>query len=138
MVTKKRKPNRTSFKKGVVTNPRGGGATLPIMKTFKEYTTKVVAEMYTDLMNYSTDELNLIIDDPKTGALRVIIAQTLLRDIKNKEMGYAERVLNRIIGPVPSVQEVGSVGGGPLPVPPVINIIKHEVAKDAGTTSPAS
>jgi len=126
------------FKKGVVTNPKGRGASLPLLKAFKEYTTKTVAEMYTDLMNYSTDELQLIVEDPKTGALRVIIAQTLLRDVKEKNMSYAERVLTRIIGPVPSVQEVGSVGGGPLPVPPVINIIKHEVAKDAGTTSPAS
>lgn len=122
-IKKKRKANRTSFKPGQVTNPKGRGATLPILKIFKEYTTKTVAEMYTDLMNYTEPELELIIVSPTSPALRKIIAQALVRDIRNREMDYSERVLNRIIGPVPARQEVSGANGMAL-VPPQINIIE--------------
>lgn len=115
----KKKPRGRPFPKGTTGNPKGRGASIPILKVFKQYTATAVAEIYTELMNFTKDELNLIIADKGTNALRVIIAQVLVRDMTSRDMNYSERVLQRIIGPIPAVQEIGGVGGAPLPPPAI-------------------
>lgn len=133
MPPKKGTHHAGTFKKGNKANPKGRGATLPILKVFREYSTKVVAEIYTDLIKYSIAQLQAIVEDKNSPALQVIMAQTLIRDKKNNDSHYTEKILTRIIGPIPQVSEFGGIPGGvPLPqIPPQITIIKHEGAPNA-------
>jgi len=119
----KKKPRGIPFAKGNKANPKGRGASIPILKLFKESTTQEIAEIYRELMTYTEPQLKALCQDSNTPILHKNIAQVLLRDNRNKEMDYSERVLNRIIGPIPARQEVTGASGAAL-VPPQINIIE--------------
>jgi hypothetical protein len=119
----KGKPRGKPFKPGNNANPKGRGASIPILKVFKEYTTKTVAEMYMELMELTIPQLQALVDSDTTPALRKVVAQVLIRDMNTREMDYSERVLNRIIGPIPARQEVSGANGVAL-VPPSITIVE--------------
>ena len=120
MISKRRK---TNFKPGNCANPKGRGASIPILKIFKESTANAVAEVYQQLMTLTESELKALVAADTTPILQKNIAQVLLKDNRRSEMDYSERVLNRIIGPVPTKSEMSGAGGAPL-VPPQINIIE--------------
>ena len=119
----KGKRHSGQFKPGNKANPKGRGASIPISKLFKESTAAVVGEIYRELMQFTEPQLKALVQDDATPILHKNIAQVLLRDHKNSEMDYSERVLNRIIGPIPARQEVSGANGMAL-VPPQINIIE--------------
>lgn len=127
------KPRGKPIKKGQVLNPRGRGASIPISKLFKESTAAVVGEIYRELMQFTEPQLQALCNNDATPILHKNIAQVLLRDNKNREMDYSERVLNRIIGPIPAKSEVSGAGGVSL-LPPQINII--EALPPANTEPP--
>ena len=123
MALRKGQRNKGTFKPGVVTNPKGRGASIPILKIFKEATTQQIAEIYRELMTMSRAQLKAIVADENTPIIQVNIAQVLLRDQRNTEIDYSERVLNRIIGPIPARSEVTGANGSPLaPVAPTVII----------------
>ncbi len=138
----KKDPNRpkmiskirsSAFKPGNKANPKGRGASVPILKIFKEYTASVVGEMYTELMNFTEPQLKALVQSDDTPILRKNIAQTLLRDNRNNEQHYTELVLNRIIGPIPARSEVSGANGAPLnAAPPQVIIREYEVASQPG------
>ncbi len=113
-VIRKKLPRKGQFQPGKVANPKGRGAAIPISKVMKEYTTTQVATTYTQLLEFSKKELEELIDHPETGSLKVVMAQAILRDMRNKEVHYTERIVSRIIGPIPQVSEIGGTGGQPL------------------------
>lgn len=123
MALRKGQRNKGTFKPGNKMNPKGRGASIPILKLFKESTTQEIAEIYRELMAFSRAQLKAIVADENTPIIQVNIAQVLLRDQRNTEMDYSERVLNRIIGPVPARSEVTGASGSAL-LPPQINIIE--------------
>lgn len=124
-----KKHRKGRFLPGNKANPKGRGATIPIAKAFKEYTTATVAAMYAELMQFSTSELEQIIEHPDSPVIKVIVAQVLIRDKRNKDLSYAERVLTRIIGPIPAKSEIAGAGGMQL-IPPSI-VIQEVVAPPA-------
>jgi hypothetical protein len=135
MALRKGQRNKGTFKPGNKMNPKGRGASIPILKLFRESTTAQIAEIYRELMTYTEPQLNALCQDDSTPILHKNIAQVLLRDNKNKEMDYSERVLNRIIGPVPARQEVSGANGMAL-VPPQINIIEALPVPNAENAAP--
>ncbi len=124
---KKRKAPKTAWKKGFCPNPRGRGAAIPISKETRKYTTQIVADIYNELTNLSRHQLRSITIDAAAPAIKVIVAKALLRDMRNASMDKTEVVLARIIGHVPTKQEIGGMGGVPL-VPPTIVIQDAVVA----------
>lgn len=115
-----------AFKKGVISNPRGRGASLPLKKEMRRYTTAIVAEIYNKLSEYTRRELRSVTIDPEAPALEIIIAKALLRDMRNSDQTHTQTVLNRIIGPIPLKQEIMGGGGAPL-LPPQI-VIQEVIA----------
>jgi len=118
------------IKKGQVLNPKGRGASIPILKLFKEATTQQIAEIYRELMTMSRAQLKAIVADENTPIIQVNIAQVLLRDQRNTEIDYSERVLNRIIGPVPARSEVSGANGSPLQVSPPTIVFEADAKKE--------
>lgn len=127
MISKRRK---TSFKPGNCANPKGRGASIPILKIFKESTAAQVGEIFRELMTYNRAQLKAIVANESSPILHVNIAQVLLRDQRNTEIDYSERVLNRIIGPIPARQEVSGANGVAL-VPPTI-VFETDVKGETG------
>ena len=126
MPLKKGQRTSSSFKPGNCANPKGRGASITILKMFKEATATQVGEIYRELMTKTKAELKIIVANESTPIIQVNIAQVLLRDMRNQEMNYSERVLNRIIGPIPARQEVSGASGQPLT--PMQVIIREAVA----------
>ncbi len=118
----KKAPRKGQFKPGNKANPNGRGASIPISKVLKEYTTSQVALAYTQLLEFSKTELERLIEHPDSGSLKVVMAQAILRDMRNKDTSYSERIISRVIGPIPQVSEIGGTGGQPF-LPPNVSIL---------------
>lgn len=117
------------WKKGQSGNPRGRGAKiLPITKLQREYTAKTIAEVYSSLIEKTKFELNSIVIDPLAPILDKIIAKSLLRDLRNSTPSNMERLLERIIGPIPVKNE--HTGGGGVPLAPPQIILQEHVSKE--------
>ena len=130
MGLRKGQTNKGTFKRGSVPNPKGRGASIPITKLFKESTAAVVGEIYRELMMFTEIQLKALVQAETTPILHKNIAQVLLRDMRNSEMDYSERVLNRIIGPIPARSELGGPGGTPLQMAPPTIVFEADTKKD--------
>jgi len=120
-------PKEHQFKKGQSGNPGGLRKGSIAKKVLKQYTQSAVSETFNELIGLSTEELKSIVKEHDKPVIRLIVANSLLRDLKDGELSNMERVLERIIGKVPLKQELGGVEGVPL-VPPqvIINRVIYE------------
>lgn len=126
---KKTNPNpspATRWKKGQSGNPRKINMRIAaeniVKKEIKIYTRVLIAETYNKYINCSEQELRDAFTNKDLPAIEGIVAGALLKDRLSGELINTEIILDRTIGKVPNVTELGSIGGGSL-TPPVINFI---------------
>lgn len=88
------------FKPGVSGNPSGRPKN-PIPKALRDMSEKGVQEIISAVCSGNLDQLQEIIESPKTPALQVGYAKALVRAIKEGNVEIIERLLERVIGKVP-------------------------------------
>ncbi len=117
-----RKATRGTWKKGIKSpNPRGRGLQyMPVKKLTRIYTAQVIAEVYGSLIDKTPAELQEIVDRKETAILDQIIAKAMIKDLKTGYPVHTEAILNRIIGPIATKQEISGAQGMPLMPPQIV------------------
>lgn len=110
-VGKGKPPKTTQFKPGNNANPLGANAHDPVAKALRKITKETLNEVIELALNANTSELNRIYQDPETPALKKILCGVIADACKDKTLSSLERLLERLIGKVPT--DVTS-GGKPL------------------------
>lgn len=107
-------PHHTRFKKGVVQNPLGAGAHNKEIKKLRRMTDKELGEVGTLLIDGNRAELRRICKDPKSPALRVMLAKMALRAIDFGDEKKFNAIMDRIVGKPKSTIELMGKDGVPL------------------------
>ena len=109
------------IKKGQILNPKGPGKGIA-KKALKIYTQILVAETFNKLINYSRRELEpIFLPNSEAPMIEQLIAKAMCIDLRRGTTIQIERILERIIGPVPIITKGEYTGrdGEPL-MPPAI------------------
>lgn len=112
------------WKKGQSGNPNGRRNCKGEMvkREMKVFTRRLIAETYNKYINCSVAELREAFKDHSLPAIEGIVAGALLKDRLSGQLVNTEVILDRTIGKVPNLTELGGIGGGPLN-PPTINFV---------------
>lgn len=88
------------FKKGQVANPEGARAHDPEMRMLKRLTKEEMKEVGNLVLMGNVDSLKGIGKDPKSSALKTMLASVCVRVISKGDMQAFDILLNRLIGKV--------------------------------------
>lgn len=113
---KKRKPLPHAFKKGNKANTKGRPPASPELKAIRMLTQTDLAEVGGVLLRGTQDDLDYIINDPKSSVLQVWVAKIARRGIRWSSEGPLDALLDRFAGPVKRNFEFTGKGGGPIEV----------------------
>lgn len=99
-------PEHTRFKKGVSGNP-AGTRKLPLdLRKIAEMTADELKRIISKHFRMDKDELELVLNDPRSPTINLIIASTIARAIKEGDVYRAESLFQRSIGRVADAVEI--------------------------------
>lgn len=101
-------PKHSQFKPGNNANPIGARAQRPEIRKLSKLTIDTYREVIELVLTGDLDALKAMINHPKTPAIQVGLATSMLKAIKNGDPGVFERFAERIVGKIPDVINVNA------------------------------
>lgn len=101
-------PKHSQFKKGQSGNPLGGKLHAPEIRKLSKLTIETYREVIELVLTGDLEALKAMINNPKTPALQVGLATSMLKAIKNGDPNVFERFAERIVGKIPDVINVNA------------------------------
>lgn len=122
----KKPPLQHTIKKGEVRNPKGAGAHNQTLKKIRRMSEKELGEIGTLLINGERQALRAICKDPKSTALRCMIAKMALRAIDHGDEKKFNAIMDRIVGKPKSTVELSGKNGAPLSLVDMVKVVEKD------------
>lgn len=100
---------KTQWKPGQTGNPNGRPPLTAEQRALRKLTIDTYREVIETALNGTVDDLKALAQDPKTPAIQVGVATSILRAIKDGDPSILEQFAARIIGKIPEVINITSI-----------------------------
>lgn len=114
-MAKGKKTGGRNFEAGQSGNPQGRPPQPEALREAKRLFRDQFEQLVLDLQGLTLGQLQGVIDDPNTPALKLGIATALAKGISLGDTGRMSFFLDRLVGPVPKAVELSGADGQPLP-----------------------